>query len=135
MMRRLIAVMLSFFCLCASNPAFGSSQPDQTSAERIASLKQQVVRIPAGAVTEVKLHQKGSKKITGRLGSITDEGFEIQTVESGKVSSEKLAFADVESVKEKHGMSLLTKTLIVTLAVVGALALIGGIIAATGVNN
>lgn len=80
----------------------------------------------------MKLQQKRSKEITGRLGSITDEGFEVQTVKSGNVSSEKVAFVDVKTVKEKHGMSLVTKTLIVTAVVVGVSALIGGILFATG---
>jgi hypothetical protein len=126
MMRQLVAVTLAFVCLSTSNPAFAGSAPDQTPAERTASLKQQVVGIQAGTVIEVKLQQKGSKKITGRLGSITDEGFEVQTVKSGKVSSQKVAFADVKSVKEKHGMSLVTKGLIVAGVAVGALALLGG---------
>jgi hypothetical protein len=83
-------------------------------------------------VIEVKLQQKGSEKITGRLGSITGEGFEVQTVRSGQVSSQKVAFDDVKSVKEKHGMSVVTKALIVTGIVVGALAALGGILIASG---
>jgi hypothetical protein len=123
MIRRLVAVTLAVICLSTSSPAFAGSAPDQT-AERTASLKQQVIGIQAGTVIAVKLQQKGSKRITGRLGPVTDEGFEVQTVKSGKVSSEKVAFADVKSVKEKHGMSLVTKTLIVTGIVVGVLGVL-----------
>lgn len=64
------------------------------------ALRKQLALIPTGAVVEVKLQQKGSEKITGKLGQVTGEGFEVQTVKSGKVVSEKVAFADVKSVKE-----------------------------------
>ncbi len=68
---------------------------------------------------EVRLRQKGSEKIAGKLGPVTDEGFEVQTVKSGKVSNEKVAFADVNSVKEKRGMSRGHKILLVVLVPVG----------------
>ena len=123
-MHRLVAATLAFVCLSTFNPAFACSAQDQAPTERVASFKQRVVGIPAGTVIEVRLQQQGSKTITGRLGSITDEGFEVQTVKSGKISSEKVAFTDVKSVKEKHGMSRVTKTLIVTGVVVGVLCLI-----------
>jgi diphthamide synthase (EF-2-diphthine--ammonia ligase) len=132
MMRRLVAVTLAVVCLSPSKSAFAGSVLDQTPAERTASLKQQVVGIPAGAVIEVKLQQKGSRKITGKLGSITDEGFEVQTVSSGQVSSQRVAFADVKSVKEKHGMSVVTKVLIVTGIVVAVSAALTGILIAAG---
>jgi len=132
MMRRLVAMTLAVVCLSPSKHAFAGSVLDQTPAERTASLKQQVVRIPAGTVIEVKLQQKGSKKITGRLGSITREGFEVQTVMSGQVSTEKVEFADVKSVKEKHGMSRVIKVLIVAGIVVAVSAALTGILIAVG---
>lgn len=111
-MRRTIAVILSFVCLPAANPAF---------AETTGDLKQQVVKIPAGTVIEVALQQKGSKKITGRLGPVSDEGFEVQTVTADRVTTAKVAFGDVKSVKEKRRMHWAVKTLIITGIVVGAL--------------
>jgi hypothetical protein len=85
----------------------------EQSPASASDLKRQLALIPAGKTVEVKLKQEGSKKITGKLGPVTDDGFEVQTVRSrfslseepGKVSTEKIAFADVESVK-KRGMSL-----------------------------
>jgi hypothetical protein len=106
--------------------------PDQTSTERTASLKQKVVRISAGTVIEVRLQQKGSKKIIGKLGPVSEEGFEVQSAESGTVSSHKVAFADVKSLKEKHGMSRTTKTLVVTGVVLGAVVRLVTILAANG---
>lgn len=86
-------------------------QPNQ-SAEDFQRLKQKVLHFPAGSLVEVKLKQKGRGKVTGRLGSVTEEGFEVQTVISGKISNEDVRFVDVDSVKEKKKMSLSTKILI-----------------------
>jgi hypothetical protein len=78
--------------------------------------------IPAGTVVVVLVQQKGIKKITGNLGLVTDEGFEVQTVKSGKVSFEKIAFADVESV-EKRGTSGATRWLLGIATVFGILVI------------
>ena len=75
------------------------------------NIRSQLLSIPVGEAVKVKLKQKASKKITGKLGPITDEGFEIQTVKAGVVSSEQIAFADVESVEQK--MSTFVKVVIV----------------------
>ncbi len=85
-------------------------------------LRQQLLLIPAGTVVVVLVQQKGIKKITGKLGLITDEGFEVQTVKSGKVSFEKIAFADVESM-EKRGMSGATRWLLGVATVFGILVI------------
>lgn len=135
MMRRLVAVAVAIVFLSTSNSALAGSTRDQTPAEKAASLKQQVVGIPAGAVIELKLQQKGSRKITGKLGVITDEGFEVQTVQSGQVTNQKVAFADVKSIKEKRGTSRVTKGLAITGVVLGILLIVGIVLAAVGVNN
>jgi hypothetical protein len=87
----------------------------ERSPASASGLRRQLLSIPAGKNIEVKLKQEGSKKVTGELGPVTNDGFEIQTVKSGVVSSEKIAFADVESVK-KRGMRLAFKVLIVVAA-------------------
>jgi hypothetical protein len=69
--------------LSASSPAFGKGVAEQTPAVSTGNLKQPVVRIPACTMIEVKLKQKGSKKITGRFGPVSDKGFEVQSAESG----------------------------------------------------
>jgi hypothetical protein len=135
MMRQFVAVLVSIAYLLVSNPAFASANSIQKATESQTSLKQQVPMIPTGGIIEVKLLQKGRKRITGKLGSVTDEGFEVQTVRSGNVVSEKIAFADVKSVKEKRGMSV-TRALVVTGVVCGVLMLIGVIAgAARGWEN
>jgi hypothetical protein len=88
--------------------------------------------IPAGSIVEVKLKQKGSSTIRGRLGAITDEGFEVQIAKSGKVSSEKVTFTEVKSVKAKKGMSVTTKVLIAVGVVFAVCGVFVGILGATG---
>jgi len=131
-MRRTLATALAILLVLSSSPSFAAAPQGQTPGAPAAALKQQLVSIPAGAVVEVRLQQKASAKLTGKLGTVTDEGFEVQTVKSGKVSTEKLAFADVKSVKEKKGMHVATKALIATGVVIGVLFAIVGIAVAAG---
>jgi len=131
-MRRTLATALAILLVLSSSPSFAAAPQGQTPGAPAAALKQQLVSIPAGAVVEVRLQQKGSAKLTGKLGTVTDEGFEVQTVKSGKVSTEKLAFADVKSVKEKKGMHIVPKSLILAGVVIGILALVSFIAYAAG---
>ena len=97
MLREMLSCLLILTLVGLSRPALGAQQSSGAASD----LKQQLVLIPTGAVVEVKLQQKGSQEFKGKLGPVTDEGFEVQTIKSGKVSSEKVAYADVKSVKEK----------------------------------
>jgi hypothetical protein len=124
MLRQALCCFLILTLVGLGRPVLAAEQSPSSASD----LKRQLALIPAGKTIEVKLKQEGSKKITGKLGSVTDEGFEVQTVKSrfslseepGKVSTEKIAFADVESVK-KRGMSLGAK--------IGIGAGVGGVIA------
>jgi hypothetical protein len=73
--------------------------------------KEKLSKIAVGKDIEVKLLEKGSKKITGKLLSVSDESFEIQTTQSGSISSEKISFDTVKSVK-RRGMRKAYKALI-----------------------
>ncbi len=78
--------------LCAS---LLSAQPD---------IKDQVSRIPAGALVQVKLRDK--RTLLGRMGLVTTDTFSIQYAKNDKIVDEKIAFQDVKSVKPKaHGLS------------------------------
>ncbi len=99
----------------------------QTPQENKVAVKEQLGKIPLGSVIEVKLLHKGSDKITGKLVSVADESFEIQTTRSGKLSNEKIAFGMVKSVK-KRGMRTLYKALIWTGVVAAGVAIAGSIV-------
>jgi hypothetical protein len=90
-----------------------SGAATQTPEARKAAIKEQLKKIPMGKVIEVRLLQNGRSKIRGALLAIASESFEIQRVESGNVSKETIAIADVMSVK-KTGMRKLYWALIVT---------------------
>ena len=92
-------------------------QPLCAVAQTQAVIKEKLDKIPIGSTVEVKLLRKDSNKIKGKLMLIGSESFEIQTVQSGKESTEKIAFADVKSVKEKRGMTTTKKVLIVAVGV------------------
>ena len=49
-------------------------------------------------MVEAKTKLKDMKTVRGRLGPVTADGFEIQTVNGQKVDTVKLSFADVKSV-------------------------------------
>jgi hypothetical protein len=83
----------------------------QTPEETRAAIKEQVVVIPSGKIIEVELLQKGGDKIKGKLISVADEGFVIQSASSGKIFTQNVAFSEVKSVK-KIGMSVGKKMLI-----------------------
>ena len=73
---------------------------------------------------EVKLASK--QKIRGRLGSISDPGFDLQFTKAGKIVTETLAFDNVKSVKViGQGWSTGKKIVAGTLIGRGVLFIIG----------
>jgi hypothetical protein len=103
------------------------SQPISAVAQTQTAIKAQLDKIPIGKKVEVKLLRKDNNKIKGKLMSVSSESFEVQTTQSGKELTEKIAFTDVKSVK-KSGMSTTKKVLIVT-GIVVACAIVLSIIA------
>jgi hypothetical protein len=87
-------------------------------------VKEQFTQIPAGSVVEVKLADK--HKIRGRLGSITDSGFDLQFTKAGKIVTDTLAFDNVRSVKVVgQGWSTGKKIVVGILIGAGAIFIIG----------
>jgi hypothetical protein len=116
MWRAMLSCLLILTLVVLGRPVVAVGQ----SSDPASAVKKQLTSIPTGKKIEVKLKQEGSKKITGKLGSVTEEGFEVQTVKSGKVSSERVAFADVKSVKKtgRMGTTLVVAGLIVVVVLV-----------------
>ena len=75
-------------------PLQGAQQTSQT-------VQEQVGLIAKGSNIEVKMKVKKMSKVTGRLGEVTAEGFEVQVAQRQKVDSVKVRFADVKSVAKK----------------------------------
>jgi hypothetical protein len=75
--------------------------PLQSDQQSSPTIQKQVEAIAKGSTVEVKTNLKRMKKVTGRLGEVTAEGFEVQVTQGQKVDSVRLRFADVTSVAEK----------------------------------
>ena len=113
----LAIVLLLWSGLASGAPA----QKPQVSRDQ--ALKGQLIEIPAGSVVEVRLHDK--QKLRGKLGAVSDAGFEMQTVRDGKISSLNLNFGEVRSIKlQGKGMSTGAKITLGILAGIGAFFLI-----------
>jgi hypothetical protein len=123
-MGKMKAIAVLLIVVLAYQPLTAAAK---TTEQNKGVIKERLAKIPVGKNIVVKLQREHGSKIKGKLLSVADESFEIQTVQSGKVSHEKIVFAEVESVKTR--MRGLYKALII----VGAVALALGIaVAASG---
>jgi hypothetical protein len=95
------------------------------------TLQEKVARFPNGAVVVVKTRDK--RTLTGRLGQVSSDGFELQYATGNSVQTETLAFTNVKSVKEKqHGLSTGAKIAIGAGLAAAALMVTSVIVCATG---
>ncbi len=98
--------------------------PMQGGQQAPADIDKQVAQIAQGSMVVVTTNLKRMKKITGRLGEVTAEGF--------AVDGAKLRFADVTSVTEKLPHKK-TSPVVWVLAVAGGavlvLVIIGAVVA------
>ncbi len=115
-----LATML-FGCLIVNARGGNSGVPatTRTTRERRPTARDDLLEIPLGTTIEVKLLNK--QKVRGKLGERTDEGFNLTTMQDGKISSQKVTFTEVKSVKVL-GPQKNHHTLILLLALCGALA-------------
>lgn len=108
-MRQALAIGLIFILVA----------PLQGSA-RAPSVKEQVLAIARDAAVEVRLADNSKRK--GRLGAVTDAGFELQSERQGSIVTEQLSFDRVKSVKQLHRESTgrsIGRTMMITGIVVG----------------
>jgi hypothetical protein len=102
-----IAVLL--IIVLAGRP-FGAAA--QTLDKGQEAIREQLKRIHRGKSIEATLLQEGNRKIRGKLMSVEEDSFDIRTEKSGRISTERVEFASVKSVK-KRGMSKAAEVLIV----------------------
>lgn len=111
--------------------------PDSLAQEprppRSQSLKEKVIEIPMGSIIEVRLENR--QKLRGKLGAVSDSGFELQTVREGSISTQTLGYEQVTSIKHKEkGMSTGAKITLGILAGIGVFVLIVVAVAAATVG-
>src|SRR5215813_4277255 len=92
-MNQFLAVILAVLIACP--PA-----PGQQSA---ADLKKKVLELPAGSLVEVRLVDKS--KLRGRLGSVSDTGFDLQTIQRNTVETQQIGFDRLQSIKDTQRKS------------------------------
>jgi uncharacterized cupredoxin-like copper-binding protein len=98
------------------------------------TVQEQVGQSAKGSIIEVKMKQRKMKKVTGRLGEVTAEGFEVQVAQGQTVDNVTLRYADVKSVTEKppnKGTRTWVKVVVGVVLVVAAVSVIGAIVCAT----
>jgi len=122
MVRSQVALLCTILLLWSSSVS--AYEACQVAAPSTQSLKEQFTQIPGGSIVEVKLASK--QKIRGRLGSISDSGFDLQFTKAGKIVTENLAFDNVQSVKIiGQGWSTGKRIVVGTLIGAGVLFIIG----------
>src|ERR1022692_1452228 len=82
MVRNQVALLCTALLLWSSSASANGAC--QVAAAPPQGVKEQFTQIPAGSVVEVKLADK--HKIRGRLGSITDSGFDLPPKSSWRTS-------------------------------------------------
>ena len=92
-MRQLMTVMLAVLMACPPAPA-------QQSAD---SVKSKVLTIPAGSVVEVRLVD--NSKLRGRLGAVSDTGFDLQSIRKNTVETQQIGFDRLKSIKDTQRKS------------------------------
>ena len=93
-LKKSFALSVALLIMQTSHLAIAASQG-------VGGVERQVRLAPTGSSVEVRL--KNNDKLRGKLGSIYDDGFELQATKSG--ATVRVAFIDVESVRQKEGMS------------------------------
>ena len=66
-------------------------------------VRDRIRTLPPGSTLEVKLTNE--EKLKGKLGSVGQDEFELRIVRKGTVTTRKVAFTEVRSMRVKHGMS------------------------------
>lgn len=69
-----------------------------------ASIKEQILNIRSGSSVEVRLTDKS--KLQGRLGEVSDSGFELQGLSGDKIGTQQVPFDRVQSVRDKSQASM-----------------------------
>ncbi len=104
--------------------------------------REQATAIPRGALVEVQLGP-GQKpnRIRGRIGHVVDQEIELQVLQDGNIRDKTFRFDELQSISMVDSLEITSKPekvhraigfgLGITLAVVGVLLLIGGILIAT----
>jgi hypothetical protein len=103
--------------------------------DRTPQIRDQISRLGAGAVVQVKFRAGGSQR--GRLAAVGQDSFEFQTVKGDKIETRTVRFDqanEVKQVKSVKGLHPAAKVMIGIAIFVGVIMAIIGIACAAGAN-
>jgi len=104
--------------------AVSNEERERIRQARVQLIRDQVSQFQSGSTIEVRL-VASSKKIKGRLGAVTETGFELTRFEKGQTGRETLSFADVHEVNKFRKWTPGKKILIGVLVFVAVIASVG----------
>jgi hypothetical protein len=96
----ILAAVLLDGPILEARAAFSGAVPRAQTTQH-PTLKERILQIRPGTMIEVRLRNK--RKIRGRLGEVTDEGFALTTAQGNKIDTQKVAFTEVKSLKKAEG--------------------------------
>ncbi len=116
MFRRTVSLICVFLLIPAA--CVRAEQTPQTAVSRDFALRQKLASIPAGMKVDVKLHN--GRKLTGRLGAVTDNSFELHQGKGANVRTQTLAFQDTKDVRR---YSAVTRGSLVAIGIITAVVI------------
>ena len=123
MRRKLAIVGLAFTILVMPVSRLTvQAQPRTADAQSTARVQAEVTKRLANKKTKVKVKLRSRGKLKGRIDQADDSGFTITEDKTNKQT--RLAYADVDEVKGRGGLSTVTKVLIVAGIAIGVLAIV-----------
>jgi hypothetical protein len=75
--------------------------PAQGAQETAPTVQELAGQFPIGSIVEVRTKLKNTKKVRGRLESVTKDGLEIQTAKGQTIENVKFSFSDVKGIALK----------------------------------
>lgn len=117
--RNVISLMLASILwlqgglIARANAAAIGATPQKTTRQK-PTIAERVTQIPPGSPVKVRLLNK--ERLRGRLGDVSEQGFNVQVAKGSQIETRKLSFSEAKSIKQVGGK---THTVIYILAGVG----------------
>lgn len=124
--KQLSAILVCLLFLTAGAAPSASAQ----TADNAARVKAQILKRGTGEKKRVKVKTLDGRDLKGYISRTEADSFDLTDAKSGQVST--LAYRDVSSVRKSGGLSTTT---IVTLAGLGAAAIIVGVLVGKRCSN
>jgi hypothetical protein len=91
----LAALFLAPSALSAAGWKPGGPRPELIKEKP--TVREHVLKIPAGAI--VVVHLRNKERVKGRLGEVTTEAFTVQTAKGNEIEKRTVSFDEVQSIK------------------------------------